>query len=84
MRRKGVKALEQLRSSPLLTRPWLCTALHCTATPLSFVRLSSVSFCCRYEFRYVEENRHVRKGERVWQLGFGSGFKCNSAVWRKL
>jgi hypothetical protein len=26
----------------------------------------------------------VRRGERVWQIGFGSGFKCNSAVWRAL
>jgi hypothetical protein len=24
----------------------------------------------------------MRAGERIWQLGFGSGFKCNSAVWR--
>lgn len=24
----------------------------------------------------------MRRGERVWQIGFGSGFKCNSAVWR--
>jgi hypothetical protein len=23
----------------------------------------------------------VRKGDAVWQLGFGSGFKVNSAVW---
>jgi len=37
-----------------------------------------------YEFRYCEQNRGVSKGERVWQLGFGSGFKCNSAIWRKI
>ncbi|KAK7251234.1 hypothetical protein RIF29_34256 [Crotalaria pallida] len=26
----------------------------------------------------------IKKGHRVWQMAFGSGFKCNSAVWKAL
>jgi len=35
----------------------------------------------RYAWGYVETKQGVRRGDRVWQLAFGSGFKCNSAVW---
>jgi len=34
-----------------------------------------------YELNFIEHQHQVKKGEKVWQLAFGSGFKCNSAVW---
>ncbi|KAH6756606.1 hypothetical protein C2S51_038905 [Perilla frutescens var. frutescens] len=37
-----------------------------------------------YELAYTEAKGRVRRGSRVWQIAFGSGFKCNSAVWRAL
>lgn len=37
-----------------------------------------------YSFGYIESEQGVRKGDIVWQVGFGSGFKCNSVVWRAL
>ena len=41
-------------------------------------------FLHRYVLACIESTRGVKRGDRVWQMGFGSGFKCNSAVWRAL
>ena len=49
---------------------WLC-ACHAAAV-------------CRYILSNIETKKGVRRGDRVWQIGFGSGFKCNSAVWRAM
>jgi len=37
-----------------------------------------------YELAYLEKKGAIRKGQKIWQIAFGSGFKCNSAVWRAL
>nr|XP_043625906.1 3-ketoacyl-CoA synthase 5-like [Erigeron canadensis] len=35
-----------------------------------------------YELGYIEAKGRMKKGDRIWQIGLGSGFKCNSAVWK--
>ncbi|KAL6574325.1 Protein Nef [Orobanche hederae] len=37
-----------------------------------------------YELSYIEAKGRMRRGHRLWQIAFGSGFKCNSAVWQAL
>lgn len=37
-----------------------------------------------YELAYTEAKGRMKRGDRMWQIAFGSGFKCNSAVWKAL
>ncbi|RZS21969.1 hypothetical protein BHM03_00054694 [Ensete ventricosum] len=37
-----------------------------------------------YELAYSEGKGRIKKKDRIWQIAFGSGFKCNSAVWKSL
>jgi len=37
-----------------------------------------------YELDYIERHLPMKRGHQILQLAFGSGFKCNSAVWTRL
>ena len=37
-----------------------------------------------YAWAFIETEQGVKKGDRLWQLAFGSGFKCASATWTAL
>lgn len=37
-----------------------------------------------YELAWSENEGQVSYGDKIWQIAFGSGFKCNSAVWQAL
>lgn len=37
-----------------------------------------------YELAYLEAKGKIKNGDKVWQLAFGSGFKCNSVVWKAI
>jgi 3-ketoacyl-CoA synthase len=37
-----------------------------------------------YAWAFIESEQGVRRGDRLWQLAFGSGFKCCSATWTAL
>ncbi|GAB2282313.1 3-ketoacyl-CoA synthase 11 [Dionaea muscipula] len=37
-----------------------------------------------YALAYAEAKGRVNKGDRIWHIAFGSGFKCHSIIWRAL
>ena len=93
---ESLHSLRRARYMPVwLSRP-LCSPVDTAEMETAHERLLSLqaragrrfgntsSSSIWYVLANIESRKGVRRGDRVWQIAFGSGFKCNSAIWRAL
>ncbi|XVE81712.1 hypothetical protein DITRI_Ditri15bG0087700 [Diplodiscus trichospermus] len=79
MNKRGRGVLDELEKSLSLTQR------HMEPSRMTLYRFGNTSSSSLWnELAYTEAKGRIKKHDRIWQIGFGSGFKCNSAVWRAL
>ena len=76
----GGKSVLETMQSNLRLQNW-----HLEPSRATLYRYGNVSSASVwYELAYSEAKGRITGGDRVWQIAFGSGFKCGSVVWKAL
>lgn len=80
----SIPVFRAIKTSTIQFRKYVFSLYLVKKRHLYYYKILTLSITSRYELDYIRNNNRLKRGEKVWQLAFGSGFKCNSAVWEVL
>ncbi|XP_068642399.1 3-ketoacyl-CoA synthase 6-like [Aristolochia californica] len=73
----GIPLIDQVEKSLRLT------PLDVEASRMTLYRIGNTSSSSVwYELSYIEAKGRMKKGDKVWQIALGGGFKCIAAAWK--